>query len=116
MPVDIRRLSWARRLAADYSYDFSRVAPFFAGNPAVPSDWQAAIVRRQAQPYPAGAHVNDAAELVDQGPGLLRRDAEAEHLDRDQTISTGFVSTKERSEDANANLMQHPKWAERTSG
>ena len=52
MPVDIRRLSWARRLAADYSYDFSRVAPFFAGNPAVPSDWQAAIVRRQAHPYP----------------------------------------------------------------
>ena len=61
-------------------------------------------------------HVNDAAELVDQGPGLLRRDAEAEHLDRDQTISTGFVSAKERSEDADPNLMQHPKRAERTSG
>ena len=61
-------------------------------------------------------HVNDAAELVDQGPGLLRCDAEAKHLDRDQTISTGFVSAKERSEDADPNLMQHPKWAERTSG
>ena len=34
MPVDGRRFPWIRRLAADYAYDFSSVAPFFAGDPA----------------------------------------------------------------------------------
>ena len=32
--VDVRRLPWMRRLAVDYAFDFARVAPFFAGNPA----------------------------------------------------------------------------------
>ena len=46
--VDVRRLPWVRRLAADYAYDFPAVAPFFAGNPAEPAAWAAAIRRTQA--------------------------------------------------------------------
>jgi bacillithiol biosynthesis cysteine-adding enzyme BshC len=47
IPVDVRRFSWIRRLAADYAYDFPRVAPFFAGDPAERRAWSAAIARTQ---------------------------------------------------------------------
>jgi len=50
--VDIRRFPWIRRLAADYAYDFDRLAPFFAGNPADRGAWTAAIARAQACPRP----------------------------------------------------------------
>jgi bacillithiol biosynthesis cysteine-adding enzyme BshC len=42
---DLRRLPWIRPLAADYMFDFDRVAPFFAGRPTDPSAWSAAIQR-----------------------------------------------------------------------
>jgi bacillithiol biosynthesis cysteine-adding enzyme BshC len=48
MAVDVRRFPWIRRLAADYAYDFSSVAPFFSGDPADPSAWAQAIARTQA--------------------------------------------------------------------
>jgi bacillithiol biosynthesis cysteine-adding enzyme BshC len=48
MPVDVRRFPWIRRLAADYAYDFSVIAPFFSGNPADRSAWADAIRRTQA--------------------------------------------------------------------
>jgi len=47
VPVDIRRFPWIKRLAADYAFDFARVADFFAGNPSEPSAWRDAIVRTQ---------------------------------------------------------------------
>lgn len=47
LPIDIRRFSWIRRLAADYAFDYARVADFFAGNPADPRAWDAAIARTQ---------------------------------------------------------------------
>ena len=46
-PVDLRRFPGIRRLAADYAHDFSRVAPFFAGDPRDPADWSKAISRAQ---------------------------------------------------------------------
>lgn len=46
--VDLRRFWWIRRLAADYAYDFSRVAPFFSGNPAERVAWHDIIQRSQA--------------------------------------------------------------------
>lgn len=49
LPVDVRRLPWVRRLAADYAHDFSRLEPFFAGNPASPEAWRRAIARAQAR-------------------------------------------------------------------
>lgn len=45
LPVDIRRFPWIRRLAADYVFDHSRVADFFAGNPDDPAAWRDAIAR-----------------------------------------------------------------------
>jgi bacillithiol biosynthesis cysteine-adding enzyme BshC len=50
LPIDIRRFPWIRRLAADYAFDYARVAPFFAGNPADPAAWSDAIARTQRQP------------------------------------------------------------------
>jgi bacillithiol synthase len=45
--VDIRRLPWIRRLAADYAFDFPRLAPFFAGDPGRREAWSDAIARAQ---------------------------------------------------------------------
>ena len=39
-----------RRLAADYAYDFNRLAPFFAGDPADAAAWPDAIKRAQSHP------------------------------------------------------------------
>jgi bacillithiol synthase len=47
LPVDVRRFPWINRLAADYAFDFARVADFYAGNPADPAAWAAAIARSQ---------------------------------------------------------------------
>jgi bacillithiol synthase len=45
LPIDIRRFPWIRRLAADYVFDHTRVADFFAGNPDDPAAWRDAIAR-----------------------------------------------------------------------
>ena len=48
LAIDLRRFPWVRRLAADYAYDFARVAPFFSGNPVDRQAWTEAIARSQA--------------------------------------------------------------------
>lgn len=48
LTVDIRQFPWIRPLAADYAFDFAKVAPFFAGNPADPAAWADTIRRTQA--------------------------------------------------------------------
>ena len=48
--IDIRRFPWVKRLAADYAYEFSGLAPYFSGNPADRPAWTAAIARTQAHP------------------------------------------------------------------
>jgi bacillithiol biosynthesis cysteine-adding enzyme BshC len=50
VPVEIRRLPWIKRLAADYAFDYARVADFFTGNPAESSAWRDAIARAQQHP------------------------------------------------------------------
>ncbi len=47
IPVDVRRFSWIRRLAADYAYDYKAVAPFFSGDPSDRASWAEAIRRTQ---------------------------------------------------------------------
>ena len=47
IPVDVRRFPWLRRLAMDYAFDFPKVAPFFAGDPADRRAWADAIARTQ---------------------------------------------------------------------
>jgi bacillithiol biosynthesis cysteine-adding enzyme BshC len=45
LPVDIRRFPLIRRLAADYAFDYSLVADFFAGSPADADAWRDTISR-----------------------------------------------------------------------
>ena len=55
VPVEIRRLPWIKRLAADYAFDYARVADFFTGNPTESSAWRDAVARTQRHPRPYGA-------------------------------------------------------------
>ena len=50
IPVDIRRFPWVKKLAADYAFQFSALAPFFSGDPAEPASWAAAIANAQRHP------------------------------------------------------------------
>lgn len=47
LPVDIRRFPWIKPLAADYAFEFRKLAPFFAGDPADPAAWRDTIARVQ---------------------------------------------------------------------
>jgi bacillithiol biosynthesis cysteine-adding enzyme BshC len=47
LAVDIRQFPWIRRLAADYAFDYSRVAEFYAGDPSDPDAWREVIARSQ---------------------------------------------------------------------
>lgn len=47
LPIDIRGFPWIRRLAADYAWSYDTLGDFFAGNPADPDAWRAAISRAQ---------------------------------------------------------------------
>jgi bacillithiol biosynthesis cysteine-adding enzyme BshC len=71
IPVDIRRFPWVKKLAADYAFQFSSLAPFFSGNPASPASWTDAIANAQRHPRP---RKELSALLVKQ---LERRDAPA---------------------------------------
>ena len=52
IPVDIRRFPGIRKLAADYAFEFSSLAPFFSGDPSSPASWTAAIANAQKYPRP----------------------------------------------------------------
>jgi bacillithiol synthase len=55
--IDIRGLPWVRRLAADYAFDFPRLARFFAGDPSQREAWSDAIARAQSHPRNRSAMV-----------------------------------------------------------
>jgi bacillithiol synthase len=57
LAIDIRRFPWMRRLATDYVFAYEDVAPFFAGDPALPFAWRETIGRVQA-------HMRAPAELA----------------------------------------------------
>ena len=63
-PIDIRRLPWIRRVAADYVFDYAGVADFFAGNPDDPAAWRDAIARthRHARQHQAVADLVQAQQ------------------------------------------------------
>lgn len=50
IPVDIRRFPWIKKLAADYAFQFSTLAPFFFGDPAARASWDAAIASARTHP------------------------------------------------------------------
>ena len=43
--INPKRFSWIRPLVSEYSQNFARLAPLFAGNPADPDAWRATIAR-----------------------------------------------------------------------
>jgi hypothetical protein len=45
--IDVRRFPWIRPLSGEYAYNFSRVAPLYAGDPASPEAWREVIGRVQ---------------------------------------------------------------------
>lgn len=90
-PVDIRRFPWIRRFATDYAFDFSRVAPYFAGNPAQATAWSDAIRRRQAHPGVAAdlARVLLAQQQRRSAPPEARANAERLQDSRTVVVITG---------------------------
>ena len=51
MRLDIRQLPGTSSLVRDYVHAFSRVAPFYAGDPRTPGACQAQADQRDARPY-----------------------------------------------------------------
>lgn len=49
-PVDVRRFSWIRPLAAEYAFNFGAIAALYAGDPSSPDAWRDAIRRSQQHP------------------------------------------------------------------
>ena len=45
VPIDLRRLSFIRPLAAEYASNFSAIASLYAGNPQSPDAWRETIAR-----------------------------------------------------------------------
>jgi bacillithiol synthase len=50
LAIDLSRMPWARPLGIDYVDNFSKLSDFFAGDPAQPEAWRAAIARAQRHP------------------------------------------------------------------
>ena len=62
--LDIRSLPSTSALARDYAFEFSRLAGFFAGNPADPAAWQPVIDAVTAHPAHAAAPRRTIADVI----------------------------------------------------
>jgi bacillithiol synthase len=87
VPVDVRRLPWIRKLAADYAFDFPALSQFFSGDPAQPQAWRDAVARAQAHHHPRHeiAAVIDAQQQQRNAPPEAR--AAAALLRRPETVA-----------------------------
>lgn len=77
LAIDIRSFPWIRRLAADYAFDFAKVAEFYAGDPASSSAWADTITRSQSfgrQPA-ATARLIAAQQAQRNAPAAARESA-----------------------------------------
>ena len=52
LAVDIRRFPWMRPLALDYAFDPTKVAAFFAGDPAQSESWAAQLAAQRSHARP----------------------------------------------------------------
>jgi bacillithiol biosynthesis cysteine-adding enzyme BshC len=81
LSVDIRRFPWIRRLAADYAYDFARLADFFAGDPGDPGAWRNAIAR-------ASSHTRQRHALVE----VLHAQQQRRHAPAESVAAAGLFA------------------------
>src|SRR4051812_3333568 len=49
LAVDVRRFAWMRPLSGDYAFNFSNVAPMYAGDPQSPEAWRETAARVRAR-------------------------------------------------------------------
>ncbi len=85
--LDVRQLGWIRPLVGDYAFDYQKVAPLYAGNPALPAAWGEAIARRQAsRTSTTGIAAILAAQQDRRGAPAPAREAAARLADR-QTVA-----------------------------
>lgn len=83
LAVDVRRLPWIRRLAADYAFEHTRIAPFFAGDPTRREAWEEGIAAVQRFERPrAGVAALVAAQLESRGAPTAAMDAAQALADR----------------------------------
>jgi bacillithiol synthase len=85
--VDVRRFPWIRKLAADYTYNFDAVAPFFSGNPTDRRAWTETIerVQRRASSDRLIVDVVRAQQEKRSAPAQAR--AAAERLRQPKTVA-----------------------------
>ncbi len=81
LSIDIRRFPWIRRLAADYAFDFARLADFFAGDPGDPGAWRDAIAR-------TSSHHRQRGALVE----VLRAQQERRHAPAESAAAAGVLA------------------------
>jgi bacillithiol biosynthesis cysteine-adding enzyme BshC len=82
LAVDIRTFPWIRRLASDYAFAYSNVAPFYAGDPATHGAWAETIARSRAfKRQPAEIARVIAAQLERRGAPPAARESAARLAD-----------------------------------
>jgi bacillithiol synthase len=91
LSIDLRTVPWIRRLAADYAFDYGRVADWFSGHPGDRSAWEQAIGRaqRHERPRDAIAAVVDAQLARRAAPPAARHAAATLADPRSVAIVTG---------------------------
>lgn len=81
LAIDLRQVPWLRPLAGEYAFNFSHIAPLYAGDPASPGAWRDTIARVQQH---AGSRRDTARILEAQ---QTRRGAPSAALAATRTLS-----------------------------
>jgi bacillithiol biosynthesis cysteine-adding enzyme BshC len=91
IPIDVRRLPWIRKLAADYAFNFPALSKFFVGDPSQAQSWRDAIARTHAYSRPRAevADVLNAQQWRRNAPAQARAAAELLRDPRAVAVVTG---------------------------
>ena len=91
IPIDVRRLPWIRKLAADYAFNYPALSRFFVGDPSQAQSWRDAIARAHAcsRPRAEVADVVQAQQSRRQAPAEARAAAELLRDPRAVAVVTG---------------------------
>ena len=89
--IDVRRFTWIRPLVGDYAFNFTNVAPLYAGDPQSRDAWRDVIARVQATPRDANgiASVIHAQQERRNAPPAARVEAARLGDSRTVVVATG---------------------------